>query len=78
MKTYKFKTNINCGGCIATITPYLDKVQGIKEWKVDTDNKNKILTVEAETAVEDDIVTAVKEAGYNIEPAKKGLFGKLL
>ncbi len=37
MKTSKFKTNINCGGCISKITPYLDKQKGIESWEVDTD-----------------------------------------
>ncbi len=26
MNTYKFKTNINCGGCIAGVTPFLNKL----------------------------------------------------
>ena len=29
-KTFTFKTNINCGGCIAKVTPFLDEVKGIK------------------------------------------------
>jgi len=28
-KQFQFKTNINCGGCIASVKPYLDKAEGI-------------------------------------------------
>jgi len=30
METLKFKTNINCGGCIAAVTPSLDALKGVK------------------------------------------------
>ncbi len=45
MNTLKFKTNINCGGCIAKVTPFLDKAEGIASWSVDTNVPEKILTV---------------------------------
>jgi len=45
MITLKFKTNINCGGCIKAVTPHLDKAEGVKSWSVDTVNPDKILTV---------------------------------
>ncbi len=31
--TLKFKTNINCGGCIKAVTPHLDKAEGVKSWQ---------------------------------------------
>lgn len=67
MKTYKYKTNINCGGCVNAVTPHLNKIKGIKNWKVDTDNPEKILTVEAETANTSDVENAVRTAGFEIE-----------
>lgn len=66
MKTLKFKTNINCNNCVAAVTPFLNKVEGI-EWKVDTANPDKILTVETENATEEEIIRAVKKAGYEIK-----------
>lgn len=66
MKTYKFKTNINCNGCVSGVTPFLNKVEGIN-WKVDIDNPDKTLTVETENASEEEIVKAVKKAGFEIE-----------
>ena len=61
MKTLKFKTNINCGGCIANVTPSLNQVQGILKWDVDISNPLKILSIETENLNEDEIITMVKK-----------------
>ena len=66
-KEFKFKTNINCGGCIAKVKPALDSIEGIKNWNVDTDNASKILTVESEGIAEDKVVEIIKAKGFNIE-----------
>lgn len=68
MKEMKFKTNINCGGCIASVTPYLNQIEEIS-WKVDTENPDKILTVEAQKASQEEIIDAVKKAGFEINVA---------
>jgi copper chaperone len=67
MKILTFKTNIKCGGCIATVTPFLNNVAGIEKWEVDTTNPNKVLTVTGEIITTESIETAIKQAGYNIE-----------
>jgi len=67
MKTLKFKTNVNCGGCIATVTPYLNKLSGLDKWSVDTSNPNKILTVETADLDPAVIIDTLKEAGYKGE-----------
>jgi copper chaperone len=74
MKTFKYKTNINCGGCVSTVSPYLNKVKGVSNWKVATDTKDKILIVEGDDIVSQDVEQAVRDAGFSIEKAKKGLF----
>lgn len=68
MKEIKFKTNINCGRCIASIAPHLNQIKGIS-WKVDTENPDKILTVDSEKASEQEIIEAVKKAGFEINVA---------
>lgn len=69
MNTLKFKTNIKCGGCIAAVTPSLNTLQGIKHWEVDTNNPDKILSVQAVAELtEKDIITALKDKGYTAEP----------
>jgi copper chaperone len=76
MKSYKFKTNINCNGCINTVTPYLNQLESA-EWKVDINDKRKILEVHSDQATEKEIIDKVKEAGYEIEPLKEGIWNKL-
>lgn len=63
----KFKTNIDCGGCVKAVTPFLSKVEGISKWEVDTANPDKILTVDLAGATEEEVVNAVKKAGFTIE-----------
>jgi copper chaperone len=64
MKTIQLKTNINCGGCVAKVTPYLNANSEIKEWKVDTTNPQKVLTVQTENLEGDDIKEIVHKAGF--------------
>ena len=67
MKQYQFKTNINCGGCVAKVTPALNSNPDVKEWKVDTTNPEKVLTVETENLKEDDVKAIVAKAGFKAE-----------
>lgn len=64
MKTLKFKTNINCSGCIKAITPFLDKAEGVRNWQVDTSSPDKILSVETYSADGTMIKKAVESAGF--------------
>lgn len=63
----QFKTNINCGGCVATVKPFLDKAEGIESWQVNTSDKNKILTVQADGITKQQVIDAVQKAGFKIE-----------
>jgi copper chaperone len=76
MKTLKFKTNINCSACVAKATPFLDSVENVQSWEVDTANPEKILTVKGNGIKAEQVVENVKKAGYKIEE-KKGLLGGL-
>ena len=67
METLKFKTNINCGGCIAKVTPFLNDEEGIEKWKVDIDNPEKTLTVNVCDIGAAGVIEAVKKAGFNIQ-----------
>jgi len=67
MKTIQLKTNINCGGCVATVTPFLNEAVGKENWQVDTSNKDKILTVTKENAVTDEVIKIVQKAGFKAE-----------
>ena len=67
METLQFKTNINCSGCVAKVTPHLNKETDIKNWKVDTTNPQKVLTVETEGISAKEIIRVVNKAGFKIE-----------
>jgi len=67
METLKFKTNINCSGCVARVTPFLDGKTEIQKWEVDTNNPSKILTVETASLKAEDVIREVKKAGFNVE-----------
>ncbi|PWJ42524.1 heavy-metal-associated domain-containing protein [Sediminitomix flava] len=65
MKTYQFKTNINCGNCIKKVSPFLNEEFSIVEWKVNTDVDDKLLDV----TVEDDlniegVLSILENAGF--------------
>ncbi len=67
MNILKFKTNINCSGCLSSVTPYLNGVEGIENWNVDLNNPSKTLTVESNGATEKEIVNTINKAGYKAE-----------
>jgi copper chaperone len=68
MEVLKFKTNINCSGCVAKVTPVLNEVIGENRWEVDTQNPNKILTITSGVAIADEkIIQAVKKVGFKAE-----------
>lgn len=70
MKTLKFKTNINCSGCVARVTPYLNKQSDITSWSVDTLTPEKILSVEGEFIDAGKIIELVSKAGFKVEEVK--------
>ncbi|GAB2960425.1 hypothetical protein GCM10027048_30180 [Hymenobacter coalescens] len=69
MNTLKFKTNINCGGCVKAVTPTLNGEKSIENWQVDTANPDKILTVTCDLN-SDEVVELVEKAGFKAEPAQ--------
>ena len=67
MKTIQLKTNINCSSCVATVTPTLNDAVGKENWKVDTQNPKKILTVKTDDLNESDVIRALEQVGYKGE-----------
>lgn len=65
-KILKFKTNINCPHCLAKVTPVLNAMPEIEQWKVDLDSEEKILTVEGEVDATD-IQETLRKTGYQAE-----------
>lgn len=67
MKTVKYKTNINCNGCINAVTPFLNELENIDSWKVDVNHPDKILEVILEDNEEKAVENTVIKAGFEIE-----------
>ena len=67
MTTLKFKTNINCSNCVAKVTPFLNRKEGVQSWNVDTENPDKILTVETDELSAEDVIKVIKRTGFEAE-----------
>ena len=70
MNQMQFKTNINCGSCIKSVTPILNAIEEIDAWQVDTTVAEKILTVDTEQSpieMEQKVISAVSSAGFTIQ-----------
>lgn len=66
MKTLHFKTNINCGGCIAAVSPELNSKDKIQDWSVDTISTNKTLTITTEFSPKE-VKELLEKIGYKAE-----------
>ena len=67
MKTVqRYKTNLNCGSCVAAVKPHLDNDRSIERWSVDTTDPNKVLTIEGENLSKSDIERHVTDAGFKV------------
>ena len=66
MKTVKFKTNINCASCVKSVTPFLNELDNVEEWKVATDNPEKILATLLDDEDSEAVIEAVQKAGFEI------------
>ena len=64
METLKFKTNINCDACVAKVTPVLNGNTSVEKWTVDTQNPNKILTVEGQNIDQEKLIQSLEKIGY--------------
>ncbi len=65
MEKLKFKTNINCMGCVAKITPHIENAEGVNAWEVDTTTPDKVLTIEGDLT-EKEAIELVTKAGFQV------------
>lgn len=65
-RTINFRTNLNCGACVAAVKPFLDKEPSILSWEVDVDVKDKTLTVRGEEVSSAIVRDAVAKAGFKV------------
>jgi len=62
----KYKTNLNCGSCVAAVTPHLNGEGRIRRWAVDTKSPEKVLTVESEEVAAETVERLVGAAGFRV------------
>ncbi|AGA80325.1 heavy-metal-associated domain-containing protein [Echinicola marina] len=67
MNTLKFKTNINCSGCLSKVTPFLNEEKDIQKWEVNLESENRVLTVETSNLNAEEVKKTVQKAGFNAE-----------
>lgn len=65
MENKLFKTNINCGSCIAKVTDTLNDLVGEDNWEVDTTTPIKLLTIDNEAISASTISEALGKVGYS-------------
>jgi hypothetical protein len=66
MLTQRFRTNLNCGNCVAAVKPLLDSEAAIHHWEVDTKDPDKILTIEGEAVAPNRVSELVGKAGFKV------------
>lgn len=66
-KEFKFRTNLNCGGCVSKVQADLDHAEGICKWDVDIEKEDKTLTVKSEGITENEVIAIINNKGFKAE-----------
>jgi len=67
MEQIKLKTTMKCNGCLATVTPFLNQLQGLGAWSVDLADPNRVLTAELDGISAEEVIAVIRKAGFNAE-----------
>jgi len=62
MQTYKFKTDIECPGCLKLITPTLNGLSNT-EWQVELDDPDRTLLIRGLISSEQ-VLAVMEKAGF--------------
>jgi hypothetical protein len=62
--THRYRTNLRCESCVATIKPYLDRAPGVRRWSADVSGPDKILTLDGDDLSLDRVNSILGPAGY--------------
>ena len=58
----KFKTDLQCGGCVKKVQPHLEDIDNIQLWEVKLNHANKIMKVTTDRQHADDVARQVHQA----------------
>lgn len=67
MKELKFKSNINCTGCLSKVKPVLDSEDRIETWEVDLQSDDRILTLKTNDMEVEEVQGKLAEVGFEAE-----------
>ncbi|GAB3832037.1 copper chaperone [Pontibacter rugosus] len=67
MEIIKFKTNVENQEALSKVAPYLDKVERISKWSLDTESTDKVLSVSGTDLSPQTIESAIEQAGFKAE-----------
>ena len=70
MEKIKLKTSLKCNGCLATVTPYLNQLEGLEKWSVDLGDPNRILTAEISGISVEEVIAVIRKAGFHAEKSE--------
>lgn len=67
MNTLKFKSNINCTGCLSKVTPVLNDEKAIQQWDVNLEHDDRTLTVETNDLSAEEVQKTVSKVGFKAQ-----------
>lgn len=67
MEELKFKSNINCTGCLSKVKPVLDNEEKIETWEVDLQSNDRTLIVKTGKMSAEEIKQAVAKVGFELK-----------
>jgi len=70
MEQIKLKTSLKCNGCLATVSPALNQMEGLVNWSVDTEHPDRILTAEVSGISAEEVIAVIRRAGFSAEKAE--------
>ena len=62
-----YKTSINCQNCVRAVSGFIESVEEVSDWTVDTNHPDKILSVELHGDSDAALIEAVEDAGFEIK-----------
>jgi copper chaperone len=67
MEILTFKTNIAGSEDIQKAAPYIDRLEGVKRWRIHPETEEHILSISAHDLDPQQVEHALKEAGFQAE-----------
>ena len=67
MEKIILKTDLSCQHCVKTVEPILKNESGIKNYEINLEHPDNLVTIESEGADIDNVIGKFNEAGYRAE-----------